>query len=444
MDIVEKVREAGIVGAGGAGFPTHVKINCKAEYVIANGAECEPLLRVDQQVMAVYAQDLVDGMRVVMEQTGALQGVICLKSHYHDAVEALLAVLQGDDKIRLHQMKSYYPAGDEQEMVYDVTGRVVPTGGLPLDVGAVVCNVSTLVNIAHAMNGEPVTDKFVTVGGEVEHPATFCVPVGTPISTIIAAAGGPADRSEYILILGGPCMGALSEDWETPVTKTTGGVLVFKKDHPLIAKKGNNSKEDIKLAQAVCCQCSMCTQLCPRNALGLRVEPHKAMRAAANAQGGLLGDVNGVFSCCDCGICTYFACNFGLKPSKMMGMFKQSLGEAGIKPKKEVYGRVDPGLELKKVPVSRMISRMGVKQYDVPAPLASGVTQVVDVKIPLKMHIGVPSVSVVRTGSTVSKGQLIADIPEGALGAKIHASINGTVTDITDTYIEIRSDGGTR
>ncbi len=444
MDIVEKVREAGIVGAGGAGFPTHVKINCKAEYVIANGAECEPLLRVDQQVMAVYAQELIDGMRAVMEQTGAQKGTICLKSHYHDAVNALNAVLQGDDRISLHPMKSYYPAGDEQQMVYEVTGRVVPTGGLPLDVGAVVCNVSTLVNIARAMHGEPVTDKFVTVGGEVENPATFCVPVGTSVGAIIAAAGGPVEKREYILILGGPCMGALSEDWDTPVTKTTGGVLVIKKDHPLISKKENNSKEDMKLAQAVCCQCSMCTQLCPRNALGLRVEPHKAMRAAANAQGALLGDINGVFSCCDCGICTYFACNFGLKPSKMMGLFKQSLGAAGVRPEKEVYGQVDPGLELKKIPVTRMVSRMGIKKYDVPAPLLSGIMQTECVKIPLKMHIGAPSVPVVGQGNAVHKGQLIADIPAGALGAKIHASISGTVAEITDTYIEIRSDGGVR
>lgn len=444
MNVVEMVRDAGIVGAGGAGFPTHVKINCKAEYVIANGAECEPLLRVDQQVMAQFADELVEGLRVVMEQTGAKFGVICLKEHYHDAVDALRPLVDAQPDMRLNPMKSYYPAGDEQQMVYDVTGRVVPTGGLPLDVGAVVSNVSTLVDIARAKKGTVVTQKLVTIGGAVSTPKTLCAPIGAPISTLIEAAGGPLDRENYTLVLGGPCMGALSNDWDTPVTKTLGGVLVFPKDHSIIEKKAGPKKEDIKLAKAVCCQCSMCTQMCPRNALGLNVQPHKAMLAAANGQGSLLGAPNGVFSCCDCGICTYFACNFGLKPSKMMGLFKQSLQEAGIKPKKEVHGNVDAGYELKKLPVQRIVARLNIKQYDVPAPLECETMQIEHVKIPLKMHIGAPCVPVVVQGDKVSVGQMIADIPKGALGAKIHASISGTVTVVADSYIEIHSGKGER
>ncbi|MBT7122742.1 MAG: electron transport complex protein RnfC, partial [Clostridia bacterium] len=152
MIIDEKIREAGIIGAGGAGFPTHVKVKCKAEVIIGNGAECEPLLHVDQLLMQHYAPKVVRGMELVMTATGASRGVICLKEHYHKAVDALNAAIAGKSNITLKLMKSYYPAGDEQTMVYDVMGEVVPTAGLPLDVGAVVNNVSTFMSIADAVD----------------------------------------------------------------------------------------------------------------------------------------------------------------------------------------------------------------------------------------------------------------------------------------------------
>ena len=189
MELNKLVCDAGILGAGGAGFPTHVKINCKAEIVLANGAECEPLLRVDQQVMQVYAAEVVRGIQAVKEFTGAKRAVICLKEHYADAVRALQKATKDTD-VELHLLDAYYPAGDEQQIVYEVTGKVVPTGGLPLDVGAVVCNVSTLVNIAAALDGKKVVDKHVTVGGAVKNPVTLRVPVGTMLSELLAAAGG--------------------------------------------------------------------------------------------------------------------------------------------------------------------------------------------------------------------------------------------------------------
>ncbi len=437
MDIVKLVREAGVVGAGGAGFPTHVKINCSAGLVIANGAECEPLLRVDQQVMACYAAELVEGLRAVMAATGAKESVICLKSHYKDAVAALTEQVKDMPDIRLHTMKSYYPAGDEQTMVYEVTGRVVPTGGLPLDVGVVVCNVSTLVNVRESLRGAPVTDKFVTVGGQVQKPVTLKAPVGTPIRRLVEEAGGPADLKQFIYILGGPCMGAVTEDWDAPVTKTTGGVLVFHKTHGIVSKKGQFSRQDNKLIKGVCCQCSLCTQLCPRNALGLHVEPHKAMRAIASGNGELLGECNGIFSCCDCGVCTYYACNFGLKPASVMTLFKENLRQKGVKPKKEVYGRPDGGILTKRVPVKRLIGRLGISAYDVPAPLVPEPLDVREVAIPLKMCVGSAAKPVVKGGQRVRRGELIADVEEGVLGAKVHASIDGTVLSVTEEQVRI-------
>ncbi len=430
-NIIERIQEAGVVGAGGAGFPTHIKVNCSAEYVIANGAECEPLLRVDQQVMQKHAREIALAMMAVMEQTGAKYGVIATKSHYGEAVDALKKGIEGTP-ITLHLMRSYYPAGDEQQIIYEVTGRVVPTGGLPLDVGAIVVNVSTLVNIYDALRGVPVTDKYVTVSGAVRHPLTVSVPIGTPIKKLIDAAGGAI--GDCTVIIGGPCMGFVTDDLDTVVTKTTGGVLCLPKDHPLLAKKLSGDM-DVRLAKAVCCQCSMCSQMCPRNSLGLHVLPHKAMMAAAYGDEKLLGDFNGIFSCCDCGICTYFACNFGLKPSKITQGMKMQLLKNGVKPKKEVYGPVDRGLEEKKVPTSRMIARLGVEEYDVPAPMEGGI-HTDSVRIPMRMHIGVPATPVVRVGDTVQKGQLIAE-PQG-MGAKIHASISGTVQNVNQDFIEIR------
>lgn len=433
MELNKIVCDAGILGAGGAGFPTHVKINCKAEYVLANGAECEPLLRVDQQVMQVYAADVIRGIRAVKEFTGANYAVICLKEHYHDAVKALKAALQDAEDVTIHLLDGYYPAGDEQQIVYEVTGRVVPTGGLPLDVGAVVCNVSTLVNIANAMDGKKVIEKYVTVGGAVKNPVTVRVPVGISLKEVLAAAGGTTEDCDYII--GGPCMGRVVDTLDIPVTKTTGGLLAIPKKHPILMQKDTGI--DLKRLMAVCCQCSMCTQMCPRNALGLNVQPHKAMRSLANGVD-LMGDFNGIFSCCNCGLCTYYACNFGLKPSQVMQILKSAIASKGTRPRKEVFGPVDGGLENKKVPVSRLIARLGLSKYDVPAPLVDKALTTDCVRIFLRMGVGAPSVPKVSVGDKVRKNQLIADIAEKKLGVKMHASISGTVTDITDDYIEIR------
>ena len=290
MNIVEQVRLSGVVGAGGAGFPTHVKLGARAEYVIANGAECEPLLRVDQLLMQRRADRVVRGMELAMQATGAKQGVIATKAHYEGAVKALKAALGNRKDITLHLMDSYYPSGDEKSIIYEVTGRVVPSAKLPADVGCVVSNVATLCNIADAAEGRPVVDKDVTVGGDVPHPLTVTVPVGTPMREVIALSGFTGAKEDYALIAGGPCMGKLEEDWDAPVTKTTGGLLMLRRTHLLIARRTQSPERLLKIARAVCCQCSQCTQMCPRNALGLHVEPHKAMRAITTGNGALLGN----------------------------------------------------------------------------------------------------------------------------------------------------------
>ena len=319
---------AGVVGAGGAGFPAHVKLNGKAEYVIANGAECEPLLRVDQLLMQREAKRVVRGVALAMEATGAARGVIATKAHYHDAVHALEQALGGRNDITLHLMDSYYPSGDEKSIIFEVSGRVVPSGKLPLDVGCVVSNVATLVNISAAVEGTPVIRKDVTVGGDVPHPITVTVPIGSPIREVIALSGFSGSRENFALIVGGPCMGRLEEDWDAPITKTTGGLLLLRRMHPLIVRRTQSPERMLKVARAVCCQCSQCTQMCPRNALGLNVQPHKAMRALITGNGALLGDPKTILACSSCGVCTNYACHMGLVPSEVMALYKS----AGVNP----------------------------------------------------------------------------------------------------------------
>ncbi|NLC40457.1 MAG: hypothetical protein GX763_06025, partial [Clostridiaceae bacterium] len=260
-EILEKIKEAGVVGAGGAGFPAHIKLDSVADVVIANGAECEPLLRTDRLLMEHYPEKIMLGMKAAMDATGAKRGVIALKAQFEKAVKSLESVLYPN--MELYLMDSFYPAGDEQEIVYEVTGKVVPTGGIPIDVGAVTQNVATLINIADALDGVSVHEKHVTVTGEVSDPAVYRVPVGTPLINLIEAAQGPENLSDYKIILGGPMMGAIVDGNSSEVVeKTLGAIIILRADHKLIANKSGSLENEIRLAMSVCCQCNYCTQLC--------------------------------------------------------------------------------------------------------------------------------------------------------------------------------------
>ena len=437
MTILEKVRQAGVVGMGGAGFPAHVKLAAHADTVIANGAECEPLLRCDQLLMERAPRRILQGLRLAMEATGARQGVVAAKAHYRGAVRALEAALPEFPGIRLHLMDAYYPSGDEKSIIYEVTGRVVPTGKLPADAGCVVSNVASLAAVADACEGRPLIRRDVTVSGEVPRPLTVTAPIGTPFSELIALSGFSGSREDYALIVGGPCMGRLETDWDAPVTKTTGGLLVFPRRHPYILRRTQSPERMLRIARAVCCQCSQCTQLCPRNALGLRVSPHKAMRAMTTGNGLLIGNPQSVLACSSCGVCTNYACPMGLRPSDVMALYKQELGRRGVRPQPELEIRPDPFLAEKRVPVARLIARMGLSGYDVPAPYRPEPARPRRVFIPLRQHAGRPAEPTVSPGDAVRAGDPIGRLPARALAARVHASIDGRVTRVTETGIEI-------
>lgn len=435
MDVLEAIRNAGVVGAGGAGFPTHVKLNVNAQRVIVNGAECEPLLRVDQLSMQREADKLVRGLELAMEVAHAPEGVIATKTHYEDAVNALGRAIAGKPALRLHLMESYYPSGDEKNVIFEVTGTVIPTGKLPIDAGCVVINVGTALGIADAVNGVPVTDKSITLCGDVPEPMTVTVPIGTSVREVLKLCGFMGDEREYGLIVGGPCMGATLDNWDEPVTKTTGGLLPLKRSHMLMRRRALTVEQQARLARAICCQCNRCTQLCPRHAMGLPVEPHKAMRAISTGNASLLGNAAGVLACSSCGLCTNFACEMGLTPSVVMTMLKQELGKAGVRPVPETDIHPEEWVTLKEIPVTRLIARMNLTAFDRPAPYSDRTVKPRSVQMNLRQHVGKPSEPTVKVGERVTRGQMIARIPENSLGAALHASINGTVTSVSEQSI---------
>lgn len=439
MDLLNCIKEAGIVGCGGAGFPTHVKYaGGPVEYLIINGAECEPLLRTDRYIMKHMGEQVLKAIEAVGEMLGAKYCRIALKKTYTEEIKALEKVLkQQKSKVELAKMDSFYPAGDEQTIVYEVTGRVVPPAGIPLDVGCVVSNVATMLGICDAMEGKTFTGKYLTVTGEVKQPTVLHVPIGTSYEECIQLAGGPK-KSRYFIVSGGPMMGArmtMEEAKEAVVTKTTSGILVLPEDGAIAAKTQISLRHMFNRAKSACIQCSFCTDMCPRHLLGHPLYPNRIMRKL-----GMAGDISTILDdkdiqnaalCCECGICEDYACPMGLQPKRVNQVIKGALREAGIRYAKEdtVYV-ADKNREGRKIPAGRVAARVGVLPwYDLKIDdLKEGIPD--KVEIPVSMHIGAPSQPVVQVGDVVTEGQLIAAIPEGAMGANIHASISGKVTSV--------------
>lgn len=440
MSLKEKLFAAGVVGCGGAGFPTHVKLSGNIEHLILNGAECEPLLRTDRYIMTNFAKELVQTAEAVRTELGAEDCTFGLKKGYTSEIAALSAEIEAQkvsNRIFLHTMDSFYPAGDEQTLVREVTGKTVPPAGIPLDVGCAVTNVATLYCIYHALRDEPFTAKYLTVTGEVAHPTVLKVPLGTSFRECIELAGG-ALCDEYFLVSGGPMMGRpipqeqLDKEY---VTKTTSGILVLPKDGYLSNHSAIPISHMLNRAHSACIQCSYCTQMCPRHLMGHPLQPHLIMRktALSGKLDGLLSDpeIQNALLCCECGICEIYACPMGLQPRRINGMLKKALGEAGIRyPKGEGMGEESPVRDARKVPSKKAAARAGVLKYYDYTITDLVVAEPKEVYLPLRQHIGAPCDPIIADGEHVTRGQLIGKCPDGKLGTNLHASIDGTATVI--------------
>lgn len=442
MSFIETIKEAGIVGAGGAGFPTYVKLNAKAEYFIINAAECEPLIETDKYLCRTFPARIIKTAMQIAEHLEASHCVIATKAKYKKEIAALQEEIDRQGaKVEIYGMRTFYPAGDEQVIVQEVTGRVVPERGLPLDVGCVVDNVGTVLSVADALEGKPVSEKYLSVTGAVKQTQMYHVPLGTPILEILEQA--EVTESSYAVILGGPMMGKMlktrEEIQQAVVTKTTGNLLVLPKNHYLVKRTEVPRESMIHQAAAACIQCRMCTDMCPRFMLGHEVRPNMVMRNLWKAD--MLTD-DGEFeqafgsavNCCSCGVCEMFACPMGLSPRKMNEYAKTLLRERGINPQKNRNPEAREEIQYRKIPTERLIARLGLTEYvshDMPKEKELSVTTC---RIPLSQHIGKPAMAAVQVGEIVEKGSLIARAAEG-LSVNIHSGLGGIVKEVTDQYI---------
>ncbi|HUQ90780.1 MAG TPA: 4Fe-4S dicluster domain-containing protein [Bryobacteraceae bacterium] len=432
----ETLKEMGVVGAGGAGFPTYVKAASKVEFVLANGAECEPLLHKDFELMCRYPAEICAGMTLMMEATGAANGKFGLKEKNQAAVNAIgpEAHKRGFDLVLLGD---FYPSGDEYELVYSATGRLIPPAGIPLQVGCVVNNVETFYNLHQASEHQlPVTRKFLSVTGTVGKPQSLWAPIGTSFRDLIAHCGG-ATVSDFGMFVSGIMMGTLSYDLDDVVTRTTGGLILLPKSHYLFTRKDRPLEDMNRIGKSACDQCSYCTEFCPRFLLGYDIQPHKVMRSLGFTLTGASNWNQWGELCCACGICTLYACPEELYPKEACDQAKTSLRQENIKFIQQKPVKVHPMKEYRRLPLSMLRQRLQVESYECETPFQASEPAPFQVRIKLKQHAGQPAVPIVKEGDTVRLNQPIARVGENDLGVTIHSSVNGSIHQITRDAIEI-------
>lgn len=435
-NLKEILQNAGIVGAGGAGFPSYAKLNESADTIILNCAECEPLLKLHRQVMQHFAREIMTAMTVVCEAVGAKQAIIAIKPSYKKAVDAIKSQLDDFKMISIGLLPEVYPAGDEVVTIYEVTGRVVPAGKLPISVGVTVFNVETMLNAYYAISdGKGVTHKYITVTGEVKNPTTVYVPLGITVAEVLKLAGGTTIE-DYTLINGGPMTGNIVTDSDI-ITKTSNAILVMPNDAYIVLKRRANTNISLKRAMSACCQCRMCTDLCPRNLLGHPIEPHKFMRSLSSGVTKEVEPYLGTFFCSSCGLCEMYSCFQNLSPRTLIAEVKSGLRKGGIAIPEVQEAPVKEERKGRYILKSRLTARLGLTKYNSPALLDEKEYKPKTVKLLLSQHIGAPSVTCVKKGDSVKCGDMIAQPPEKALGVALHSSINGTVKEVTEKYIII-------
>lgn len=293
-EIIEAVKNAGIVGMGGAAFPTHVKLSPppdkEIKYVIVNGAECEPYLTSDFRAMIEYPEKIIYGLKAVMKIFGLNTGYIGIEDNKKEGIKSVKNALGEDNSIQVATLKTKYPQGSEKHLIKAVTGKEVPSGKLPADVGAIVINVDTAVEIYETLKtGRPLISRIVTVTGNgINEPCNLRVRIGTPFFEVIKAAGGMKDNVKK-LIMGGPMMGMAQFSLETPVIKGTSGLLA------LTEKEINDKKE------LACLRCAKCVDACPMGLMPLYISMYSKKEDYENMQKYNISD------CIECGSCS-FAC----------------------------------------------------------------------------------------------------------------------------------------
>jgi len=426
MASIEPIKENGIVGAGGAGFPTYVKLGSKAEIFIVNAAECEPLLHKDKEILLHRVGPFLKGLEMAKELIGAKRCIIGIKAKYSELVSHMKQHCQGLAEIFL--LDDFYPAGDEITLIYETTGRVVEAGQLPITQNVIVNNVETIYNIG---TQKPVVSKFITVGGDVSSPRTVEAPIGISIGEVIQTAR--PNREDFAVVVGGPMMGVLADDMSAPVTKTTSGLLVFPKDHVLVDRLQTAASEPrvITIGKSACDQCIFCTELCPRYLLGHPIQPHKSMRTLLYSGPTLSRERLSTTSlyCCECNLCSLISCPEGLYPAQVCIRSKSQLMQDKITYTGPQPGGVHPLIAYRRTPSSKIIKRLDLERYVNKGKLTPFNALPRQATLTLDQHIRVPGAPVVNLGDAVTAGQKIASVGD-KLGAELHSPFNGRVARV--------------
>jgi Na+-translocating ferredoxin:NAD+ oxidoreductase subunit C len=291
-EIKKKIEEAGIVGMGGATFPTHVKLSVprgkKADCIAINGVECEPYLTADHALMLEKGEEIMIGIQLLKKVLNVNKAHIGIENNKPDAIDHMKRLASLYEGIEVHALKVKYPQGGEKQLIKAITRREVPSGGLPVDIGVVVFNVGTAFAVYEAVQkNKPLFERIVTTTGEnLKQPANFRVRIGTPVSAVIDAAGGLPENTGKI-IMGGPMMGKALNNTDIPVVKGTSGILIL------------SDKESSRHTVQPCIRCSKCISVCP---MGL--EPYLLMQMSVHNLHEKL-EAGHVMDCIECGSCSY-------------------------------------------------------------------------------------------------------------------------------------------
>lgn len=292
-DLLEVIQDAGIVGMGGAGFPTHVKLSPKnpdsIDYIIVNGSECEPYLTSDYRRMLEEPEKVVTGLEIVLHMFPQASGIIAIEDNKPEAIRIMKEQTADHPKIQVNVMKTKYPEGAERQLIYANTGRYINSGMLPADAGCIVHNVDTVTAIYKAVvEGVPLIDRIITISGDdIVDPKNFKVLLGTSLQELIEAAGGYLDGEPEKIISGGPMMGKVMFSTEVPAVKGSSAVLCMKKDEVAACEPSN------------CIRCGRCVAVCPG-----RVNPTKLASLAEHGKLDVFVEQDGM-ECCECGCCSY-------------------------------------------------------------------------------------------------------------------------------------------
>jgi Na+-translocating ferredoxin:NAD+ oxidoreductase RnfC subunit len=439
-DLKQLLKDNGVVGAGGAGFPSYCKLAEGADTLLINAVECEPLLYTSYTLLQERIRDIVIGMRAVMEYAHIARGLLAVKDYraaklgYSDGQELAPGVF-------IKYIPNVYPMGDEINLIYTATGRVVPPGQLPITRGVIVFNTETIYNIGLVVQfGQPVTKTYLTISGDI--PKAYCVkvPVGMKISEVLSVMGVTVPDT-HVVIDGGPSMGTVVNLSTDVVKKPCSGLLILPKTIPAVRNKLRTKEDNFRRAASVCCQCNRCTDLCPRHLLGYPLEPHKMVRSTLSAAMADPELIKTATMCCGCDICSTLACCQEISPMQIIKEYKGILAKNRMKyvavPSEQFTP--SPEREARMVSAGKWKEMLGVAKYDKFPPIyVEEKLKAKEVFVPMSQHIGAPAIPVVKVGDEVQENQLIAQAAEG-LSVPHFAPISGKVTYVDAKTIVIHA-----